>query len=283
MRPALVGGWVLPNRVWTSTPTVNRADADGTPNARQARSYAERAGAGLIVSEGTWAGAGGRGGPNAPALRTARQQAGWERVADAVHAERGKIVVQLTHAGTTDDRTPPRAPETDELPGIVAEFAHAAELAVDAGVDGVELQAGDGHLPHRFQADGVDPRTDAYGGSPENRARFTLEVAAACVDAIGADHVGVRISPGQQLDGVTEDDLSVYEVLVGALAELDLAYLHVAAAADDPIVDKLRGMWPTTFVLDTGVGSDDDTLADLVEDGRADAVTVGTGPTTRLR
>ncbi|MDN5920362.1 MAG: alkene reductase [Pseudonocardia sp.] len=306
MRPALVGAWTLTHRVWLAPLTRNRADADGTPNALQAQYYAQRAGAGLIVSEGSQPSAAGQGYPNTPGLYTDEHQAGWARVADAVHAEGGKIVVQLMHAGRishTDnnggatpvsasavqaagqiftaeamkDHTPPRAGAADLLPGIAQVCAHAAEVAVDAGVDGVELHAANGYLLHQFQADGVNSRTDSYGGSPENRARLTLEVAKATVDAIGAEHVGIRISPGHPFNDITEDDLSVYEVLVAGLAELGLAYLHVIAEADDPIVAKLRGMWPTTFVLNTGFGteSDRDGLADLIDDDTTDAVAVG--------
>lgn len=306
LRPALVGAWTLTNSVWLAPLTRNRADADGTPNALQAEYYGQRACAGLVVSEGTQPSAIGQGYPNTPGLHTEEHQAGWECVADAVHDEGGTLVVQLMHAGRishTDnnggatpvsasavqaagqiftaeamkDHTPPRALETGELPGIAQEFAHAAELAVEAGVDGVELHAANGYLLHQFQADGVNSRTDGYGGSPENRARFTLEVAKATVEKIGADHVGIRISPGHPFNDITEDDLSVYEVLVAGLAELDLAYLHVVAEADDPIVAKLRGMWPNTFVLNTGfgAGSDRDGLADLIENGTTDAVAVG--------
>ncbi|RZT88508.1 N-ethylmaleimide reductase [Pseudonocardia sediminis] len=306
LRPETVGAWSLANRVWLAPLTRNRADADGTPNALQAEYYAQRAGAGLIVSEGSQPSAVGQGYPNTPGVYSDAHKAGWARVADAVHEKDGTIVVQLMHAGRishTDsnggatpvsssavqaagqiftangmqDHSTPRALEADELPGVAQEFAHAAKLAVDAGIDGVELHAANGYLLHQFQADGVNARTDAYGGSAENRARFTLEVAKATVDAIGADRVGIRISPGHPFNDITEDDLSVYEVLVSGLAALGLAYLHVIAEADDPIVDKLRSAWPTTFVLNTGFGtdSDRDVLAELIENGTTDAVAVG--------
>ncbi len=306
LRPALVGAWPVTNRVWLAPLTRNRADADGTPNALQAQYYGQRAGAGLIVSEGSQPSAVGQGYPNTPGVYSDEHRAGWARVADAVHAEGGTLVVQLMHAGRiahTDnnggatpvsasavpaagqiftaegmkDHTPPRALEADELPGIAQEFARAAELAADAGANGVELHAANGYLLHQFQADGVIARTDSYGGSPENRARFTLEVARATAEAIGAEHVGIRISPGNTFNDITEDDLSVYEVLVAGLAELGLAYLHVVAEADDPIVAKLRGMWPNTFVLNTGFAadSDRDTMEAVIEDGTADAVSVG--------
>ena len=223
-----------------------------------------------------------------------------------MHADGGRIVVQFMHVGRiahTDNNggrtpvsststpaagemftadgmkpfTPPTALETAELPAVAAEFADAARRVVRAGVDGVELHAANGYLLHQFLADGVNDRTDSYGGTPENRARFVVDVARATAAAIGADRVGIRISPGHPFNDISENDLSVYETLVAQLADLNLAYLHVLAQADDPIVAKLRAIWPNTFVLNTGFGadSDRDVLQRVVADGLADAVTVG--------
>jgi N-ethylmaleimide reductase len=306
LQPITVGAWQLPNRIWMAPLTRNRADDDGTPNALQAEYYAQRAGAGLIVSEGSQPSAIGQGYPNTPGVHTDAQQEGWKRVADAVHAEGGTIVTQLMHAGrishpdTLGGQTPvapsavraagevftvhgqqafptPRELATDELPGVAQEYADAARRAVAAGIDGVELHAANGYLLHQFLADGVNGRTDNYGGSPENRARFVVEVAKATADAIGADRVGIRISPAHPFNDVTEDDVSVYETLVTQLDELGLAYLHVLAEADDPIVAKLRSVWTRTLVLNTGFGteSDRDQLEDLIGSGAVDAVTVG--------
>jgi N-ethylmaleimide reductase len=306
LQPVTAGALHAANRIWMAPLTRNRADADGTPNALQAEYYGQRAGAGLIISEGSQPSAVGQGYPNTPGVHTDAQQAGWQRIAEAVHAEGGKIVVQLMHVGrishtdTIAGQTPvapsavraageiftangmqqhsePRELATDELPAVAAEFADAGRRAVAAGIDGVELHAANGYLLHQFIADGVNARTDSYGGSPENRARFVVEVAEATVDAIGADRVGIRISPGHPFNDIAENDLSVYEALVAQLAELGLAYLHVLAEADDPIVGKLRAIWPGTFVLNTGFGveSDRDALERLVADGVADVVTVG--------
>jgi len=171
----------------------------------------------------------------------------------------------------------PRALAADELPAVAREFADAARRARRAGVDGVELHAANGYLLHQFLADGVNDRTDAYGGAAENRARFVVEVAKAAVDAIGGDRVGIRISPLNPYNDIRESDVSVYEVLVAQLAELGLAYLHVVAAGDDPIVGKLRAIWPGALVLNTGFGADSerDAVERLVADGVADAVAVG--------
>ncbi|MHA6792586.1 alkene reductase [Pseudonocardia bannensis] len=306
LQPLTAGALQTANRVWMAPLTRNRADADGTPNDLQAEYYRQRAGAGLIISEGSQPSAVGQGYPSTPGVHTDAHEAGWKRIADAVHAEGGKIAVQLMHAGrishpdTIAGQTPvapsairpagavftvngeqefptPRELATDELPGVMAEFADAARRAVAAGIDGVELHAANGYLLHQFLADGTNQRTDSYGGSPENRARFIVEVAKATADAIGADRVGIRISPAHPFNDISEDDLSVYEVLTGRLAEIGLAYLHVLAEADDPIVGKLRAAWPNTFVLNTGFGveSDRDQFERLIADGTVDAVTVG--------
>jgi N-ethylmaleimide reductase len=306
LQPVTAGALAARNRVWLAPLTRNRADADGTPNALNVEYYRQRAGAGVVISEGSQPSAVGQGYPNTAGLVTDANEAGWARVAGAVHAEGGVLVAQLMHAGrishtdTTGGATPvsptatpaqgevftaagqqpfsaPRALSADELPGVAQEFADAARRARRAGVDGVELHAANGYLLHQFLADGVNDRTDAYGGPAENRARFVVEVAAAAVDAIGADRVGIRISPLNPYNDIRESDASVYEVLVAQLAELGLAYLHVVAAADDPIIGKLRAIWPGALVLNTGFGadSDRDAVERLVADGVTDAVAVG--------
>jgi N-ethylmaleimide reductase len=306
LQPVTAGALDAPNRIWMAPLTRNRANPDGTPTALQAEYYAQRADAGVIIAEGTQPAANGQGYPHTPGLHTDAQQEGWARIADAVHAAGGRIVVQLMHAGRISHEstiggeqpvsssavraageifTPtgmqphalPRALETGELSEVAAQYADAARRAVAAGLDGVELHSANGYLLHQFLADGVNTRTDAYGGSPENRARFVIEVARATAAAIGPDRVGIRISPQHPFNDIAEDDVTVYEYLVTALAELNLAYLHVLAAADDPMVGKLRALWPGTFVLNTGFGqdSDRDAMERLVADGVADAVAVG--------
>ena len=306
LQPLTAGALTARNRVWLAPLTRNRADADGTPNALNVEYYRQRAGAGVVISEGSQPSAVGQGYPNTAGLVTDANEAGWARVAEAVHAEGGVLVAQLMHVGrishtdTTGGTTPvsctatpaqgevvtaagqqpfsaPRSLATDELPGVAREFADAARRARRAGVDGVELHAANGYLLHQFLADGVNDRTDAYGGPAENRARFVVEVAKAAVDAIGADRVGIRISPLNPYNDIRETDVSVYEVLVAQLAELGLAYLHVVAATDDPIIGKLRAVWPGALVLNTGFGADieRDAVERLVADGVTDAVAVG--------
>jgi N-ethylmaleimide reductase len=306
LQPVTAGALQAPNRIWMAPLTRNRANPDGVPTALQAEYYGQRAGAGVIIAEGSQPSAVGQGYPNTPGLHTDAQQEGWRHIAEAVHAGGGRIVVQLMHAGrishssTTGGQVPvapsavraagdaltvtgpqpfpePRELGSDELSAVIAEFADAARRAVAAGLDGVELHAANGYLLHQFLADGVNRRTDGYGGSAQGRARFVVEVAAAVSAAIGADRTGIRISPQNPFNDITEDDLSVYEALTTQLAELGLAYLHVLAVPGDPMIGKLRALWPSTFVLNTGFGveSDRDQLDRLVADGVADAVTVG--------
>jgi N-ethylmaleimide reductase len=306
LRPITLGALALDNRVLMAPLTRNRADADGTPNELQATYYAQRAGAGLIITEGSQPAAIGRAYPNVPGVHTDAQQAGWARIADAVHAEGGRIVVQLMHGGrishpdTIDGRTPvapsavrpagetvtpngvqafvePRELRTDELAGIIADYAQAARRAVEAGLDGVELHAANGYLLNQFLAGNTNLRTDGYGGSAEARARFVIEVARAVAAEIGADRVGVRVSPGNDFNDIHESDLDAYPILARELRALGLAYLHVLAAPDAEILRQLREIWPDRLILNTGrpLPSDRDTMARLLTDGVADAVAVG--------
>lgn len=305
LQPLRAGALQLPNRVLMAPLTRNRADRDGTPNELQATYYAQRAQAGVVISEGSQPSTTGQGYPNTPGVHTDAHQDGWARIAERVHDEGGRFVVQLMHAGrishtdTTGLRpvsssavraggeiftengmkphSEPRALESDEIPSVIEEFVDAARRAVAAGADGVELHAANGYLPHQFLADGVNQRTDTYGGSPENRARFATETATAIADAIGADRLGVRISPGNTFNDISETDLSVYEVLVEQFARLDIAYLHVVSGPDEPVLGKLRGIFTGPLVLNTGFELDSDpaALADLLSGGVADAVAVG--------
>ncbi|HEY1966924.1 MAG TPA: alkene reductase [Pseudonocardia sp.] len=306
LQPVQLGALALDNRILMAPLTRNRAEADGTPNQLQATYYAQRASAGLIITEGSQPAAIGKGYPNIPGVHNDAQQAGWARIADAVHAADGRIVVQLMHSGrishpdTLDGATPvapsavrpagdivtpngvlpfvePRELRTDELPGVVADFADAARRAVAAGLDGVELHAANGYLLHQFLADGSNRRTDGYGGSPKGRARFVVEVARAVADAIGADRVGIRISPGNPFNDMTESDLAVYPILTCELRNLGLAYLHVLAEPSAEILGQLRAIWPSRLVLNTGFAheSDRDVMDGLLRSGIVDAVAVG--------
>ncbi len=298
-------GLELANRFVMAPMTRNRTP-DTVPNALNAAYYAQRAGAGLIVTEGVQPSAGGQGYPATPGLHTAEQTDGWRAVADAVHARGGTIVAQLMHAGRishpsiTGSRpvgpsavrpagqvfTPtgmqefvtPRALGTDELPGVVEEFVTAARNAVAAGLDGVELHAANGYLLQQFLADGTNQRTDGYGGSPENRARFVVEVAAAVAAAIGADRVGIRISPAGTFNDITETGTdATYAALLEGLAPLGLLYLHVVEGPDTAYHEQLRKLFDGPVVFNTGFTGPSDlaTAQQVVDEGHGDLFSIG--------
>jgi N-ethylmaleimide reductase len=306
LQPLDLGDIHARNRVFMAPLTRSRSGDDGVPGDLVVEYYRQRAGAGLIVSEGTQPSAVGKGYTNTPGLHTDEQQAGWAKIADAVHGEGGTIVVQLMHAGRvshpdnsgleavapsaiapgiemfTKDGSKeipaPRALEENELAEQVAVFVDASTRAIAAGLDGVEIHAANGYLLHQFLADGSNHRTDSYGGSPENRARFVVEVVRAVADAIGAGKVGIRISPGGEASGITEDDTTgAYEALLSQIDGLGLAYLHVLIDAEDPFLGKLRSAWSGAFVLNTGFAqvSTRDEAEKLVADEITDAVAIG--------
>ena len=306
--PYRLGALELRNRFVMAPMTRNRAGAGEAPTAVVAEYYAQRAGAGLIVSEGTQPSAVGQGYPHTPGLHTDEQVAGWRRVADAVHERGGRIVVQLMHGGRVghpsitglqpvapsavtpagqvftpeglQDYVEPRELRTDELPGVVAEFVDASRRAVAAGLDGVELHAANGYLLHQFLADGSNVRTDAYGGSPENRARFVVEVATAVVEAIGPDRVGIRVSPGHGFNDIRETQIEqTYEALVLGLEPLGLLYLHIAEDPGTRYQDALRKLFTGPVVLSTGFAGESDlaTAQQAVDSGAADLFAIGRG------
>lgn len=311
--PLAVGPWTLPQRFVMAPLTRNRAGEGNAPTALNAEYYAQRAGAGLIVTEGTAPSHVGQGYLDVPGLYTDEQVAGWRQVADAVHARDGVIVAQLMHAGriahadnkdgvetiapsavqapgemiTASGPKPhdlPRAPETDEVAGLVADFVTAARNAVAAGLDGVEVHAANGYLLHQFLDPTVNLRDDVYGGSPENRARFVIEVVTAVADAIGAERVGLRLSPGHRFNGIGEEvgaDLTAtYRAVVDAVAPLGLAYLSLLASPLEPLealVRDLRERFDGVVLLNDGFGdlTTLESVEQLLATGLADAVVVG--------
>ena len=304
--PFPLGELTLANRIVMAPMTRNRAGDGEAPTELAADYYAQRASAGLIVSEGTQPSAVGQGYPHTPGLHTDAQEAGWRLVADAVHARGGRIVAQLMHAGRIGHRditglqpvapsavtpagevftgqamTPfeaPRALETDELPGIVADFAQAARRAVAAGLDGVELHAANGYLLHQFLADGTNQRTDGYGGSPQARARFVVEVATAVAAEVGGGRVGIRISPAGTFNDMSETETEqTYAALLDGLAPLGLLYLHVVEGPDTAFAATLRKQWSGPFVLNSGFTGSSDlaTAREVVDGGGADLFSIG--------
>ncbi|GAA3686018.1 alkene reductase [Arthrobacter ginkgonis] len=309
--PLALGEMELPNRLVMAPLTRLRAGREGIPGPLVVEHYRQRASLGLIVSEGTYPSHAGQGIPGQPGLVTEEQLEGWANVTSAVHAEGGRIFAQVMHAGrvshpatngghevvapsalaidgetrTYEGKQPfpvPRALTSGELPEIIQEFVQASRNAIQAGFDGVELHAANGYLLHEFLSPAANQRTDGYGGSPENRARFVVEVAEAVAAAIDANRVGIRISPEHNIQGAFELDAAdvreTYGHLVDALAPLNLAYLSILHK--DPaggLVQDLRARFNGTFLVNTGFGevTTREEAAALVADGLADAVVVG--------
>ena len=252
-------GLRLANRVVMAPLTRSRAThGTGAPNALNATYYAQRATAGLIVSEATNISPAGKGYAWTPGIYTAEQIAGWRLVTDAVHGRGGRITMQLWHVGRIShpslqpggqlpvapsavrplgrafteagyqDLVTPRALGIEELPGIVEDYRRAAGNAIAAGCDGVEIHAANGYLLDQFLRDGANRRTDAYGGSVPNRLRFPLEVVAAVADEIGPGRVGIRLSPISTVNDLSDSDpAAVFFPLVRELDRFGLAYVHV--------------------------------------------------------
>lgn len=303
--PITIGRMRLPQRITMSPMTRSRALDDGTPSQLAVEYYRQRATLGMLVTEGTQPSADGQGYLRTPGIYTQEHVEGWRRVADAVHEGGGHLVIQLMHVGRMShpDNTPhhrspvapsaiapgeemhtatgkkpiptPRALAVDEIVLTVEDFAHAAEMAISAGADAVEIHGANGYLLQQFLAPNANHRTDEYGGSIENRSRLTLDTTNAVVDRIGADRVGIRLSPGATLGGLDEgpesDDL--YRYLIAELASLDLAFLDVYSFQDHGLLSDIRALWANPLLL-IREGRTLDELGVEVEAGRADVAPV---------
>jgi N-ethylmaleimide reductase len=285
--------------------TRSRATAEGVPTELTATYYAQRASLGLLVTEGTQPSPDGQGYLFTPGIHTDEQIAGWRRVSDAVHAVGGRLFIQLMHVGriahpanTPHGRQPvapspvapngamftatgpqpmpvPRALSAPEIQTTVDDFRKAAAAAVSAGADGVEIHAANGYLIHQFLSDNANQRTDQYGGSPQGRIRFAVEVAEAVAAEIGPARTGIRIAPGNPFNDIVENaPAETYHPLLSALAQLDLAYLHLVHGGDEDLARTLRSAWPNTLILNRA-GADIDTRVADIETGLADLVSVG--------
>ncbi|MEU5865405.1 alkene reductase [Nonomuraea sp. NPDC047529] len=305
--PIAVGGTKLANRVVMAPMTRSRA-RDGLVTDLTARYYAQRASAGLIVTEGVQPSVVGQGYPFTPGLHSAAQVAAWREVTGAVHAAGGKIFAQLLHTGrighpvllpeglvpvapspvaargqlfTPDgvkDFVTPRELTEAEIEQTVADFASAARNAVEAGFDGVELHGANGYLIHQFLAPGTNLRTDGWGGSTPGRARFAVEAVSAVADAIGGDRTALRISPGKPDNDMREPDPGpVYEELLRRTSGLGLAYLHVMEAGDRELTRALRRRFAGPLVLNPHTGDRPTGPEDLalIDDGTADLIAFG--------
>ena len=303
----------LRNRLVMSPMTRSRAVDANTPNTLMAKYYVQRATAGLLITEGTAPSPNGLGYARIPGLFNAAQVRGWQLTTDAVHAQGGKIVVQLMHTGRvthvanlpagaevvgpsaeicpgemyTDAQgmqphSPPRAMTDKDITQAVGEYVQSARFAIEAGFDGIELHAANGYLIEQFLSPHVNQRTDVYGASIEGRNRFALEVARATTEAIGADRVGIRLSPDGVFNGTGAfpDVEQQYLALVRELSALKLMYLHVldhSAMGTPPVPaelkQKLRDSFNGPFIL--AGGFDQASAKKALAENRADLIAFG--------
>lgn len=289
-QPYDLGLITLTNHIVMAPLTRNRAGAGLVPGELAATYYAQRASAGLLITEATQISPQAQGYQDTPGIYTQAQIEGWRKVTDAVHAKGGRIFVQLWHVGRIShvdlqpggaapvapsairaetktfvnngfaDVSEPRALEVEEIKGIIDDFRKAAANAIVAGFDGVEIHGANGYLLEQFLKDGANQRTDEYGGSVENRARLLLEVTAAVKDEIGAERTGVRISPVSPANAIScSDPQPQYDYLAEQLNALGIVYLHVVEGATggprdvSPFdYDSLRRRFNNTWIGNNG-------------------------------
>ena len=304
--PVTVGRMRLSHRLAMAPMTRDRALPDGTPGRSAATYYSQRASMGLVITEGTQPSDDGRGYLNTPGIYTPAHVEGWRKVVDAVHDAGGHLVIQLMHVGRMShpDNTPhhrqpvapsaitpaaqmhtttgmkdipqPRALSIAEIHQTVDDFSHAAACAIEAGADAVEIHGANGYLVQQFLCENANLRTDEYGGSIENRARFAIEVAEAVAAEIGPDRTGIHLSPGATLGDIDEGESGpdTYRYLVHRLAPLNLAYVHVVAR-EQQLLRDIRAAWPNTLLVNRPGRTREDIAVDI--DSRiADVATLAT-------
>jgi N-ethylmaleimide reductase len=311
--PAALGPLSLRNRVVMAPMTRSRAADGNIPTDLMAEYYGQRAGAGLIITEGTSPSPNGTGYPRIPGVWSQAQVAGWRKTTDAVHTRGGRIFVQLMHTGRighplnlpagaevlapsavaaegemhTDAKgmqphPVPRAMTDGEVRAAIEEYIHASRNAIAAGFDGVELHGANGYLVEQFLSPRTNRRSDAWGGSVEKRQRFAVEVAKAAAVAIGGEKVGIRLSPyGANGDMKPYPEIEeTYTTLLPRLASAGIQYVHVvdhssmgAPTVPEDLKRALRREWPRTFIL--GGGFDRATAEDALNEGRADLIAFG--------
>lgn len=310
--PLSAGALALPNRIVMAPLTRARATREHGPTPRMATYYAQRAGAGLIISEASPISPQGAGWPYSPGLWSDEQVAAWQPVTGAVHEAGGRIVAQLWHMGrvvhpamnggaqpvsasattapgeahTYEGKQPyaqARALRLDEIPGIVADYVAAAHNAIRAGFDGIQVHAANGYLIDQFLRDGANQRTDAYGGSIENRARLLLEVTQAIADAIGPERTAVRLSPNGDAQGVIDSDPDTLFAYVAAqLDRIGIAFLEMRESrpvstfrpSDQPPVSPvIRRHFKGVLILNGDYTAQE--AEETVASGKADAIAFG--------
>ncbi|MFF4635233.1 alkene reductase [Streptomyces olivaceus] len=309
--PVALGEIQLANRVVMAPLTRMRSGASGVPGDLMVEHYQQRSSVGLIVTEGAYCSHESQAFVGQPGIVTDEQVAGWRRVAAAVHARGGRIVMQIVHSGrvthpdinggrpvlapsaiaidgaghTERGKQPfpvPRVLTAAEADSVLADFVAASRHAIEAGLDGVEIHAANGYLLHQFLSSASNRRTDTYGGPPENRARFVVETVTAVAQAVGAGRVGLRISPQRNLQDVLETDrddvLATYGHLLDRLRPLNLAYLSIRH--EDPggtMVQELRRRFGGRLMVNRGIApmTTREEATELIEGAHADAVAVG--------
>ena len=307
-----LSGLELSNRMVMAPMTRSRADKNNVPTDLMAKYYRQRSSAGLIISEGTQISEQGIGYPWTPGIHTDEQVKGWKKVTKAVHEEDSKIFAQIWHVGrvshpmyhdgeppvapsavkpegqifTADgmkDFLTPRALDTDEIPGIIEDYAQAARNAIEAGFDGVEIHGANGYLIDQFLKDGTNNRTDKYGGSFEYRSRFAVEVVEAVSDAIGSERTGIRFSPAGRNQGISDSNpKGTFSYLLEQLNSFDLAYIHLMEPMGDvsnlenyptQVTKYFRKVYNGTII--TNAGYDRKSGNKAIEEGVADLVAYG--------
>jgi N-ethylmaleimide reductase len=308
-----LGAMILPNRMVMAPMTRNRAGPGEVPSLLAVTYYTQRASAALIVTEGTQISQQGQGYPGTPGIHSPEQVAGWRRVTDSVHAAGGRIFLQLWHVGrishpslqpggaapvapsalrpageaiTETGMQPfvvPHALETHEIASVVEDYRRGALNAKEAGFDGVELHGANGYLIDQFLRDKTNQRTDRYGGSALNRARFLIEVTEAVVGEWGHDRVGVRLAPTNPFNDIADSNpAATFSVAVGELKRFGLGYLHIVeplpndpvAAGERPDIEFFRRLWPGRLIGNKGY---DLTRANAaLRDGTVDLVSFAT-------
>jgi N-ethylmaleimide reductase len=308
--PIQVGACRLNSRIFMAPLTRSRAGKGNVPHALNSLYYAQRAAAGLIISEATQVAVTGQGYISTPGIHTSQQVEGWRGVVNAVHVAGGRIFAQLWHVGrishpsfqpngglpiapsaiqakgqtyTAEGFKPlvtPRALETAEIPGVVADFGRAARNADEAGFDGVELHGANGYLIDQFLRDKTNHRTDQYGGSIQNRIRFLLDVVDAVVGAIGAARVGLRISPQNTFNDIDDSNpQALFNYVAETLSGKGLAYLHVVEGdlSGQPVASfeygKIKTLFGGYYIANNGYDKIRGQTA--IAEGKADAVAFG--------
>jgi N-ethylmaleimide reductase len=311
--PTTIGSTHLSNRIIMAPLTRNRASLSGVLPQITAQYYGQRATAGLMISEATAVSKQGSGYPKIPGIWTEEQKKSWKNVISEVHEKKGKIFIQLYHTGriahssiigetpvsasditingevTTSKlrRAPferPRALEKREIPGIVQNFALAAKSAIQAGADGVEIHAANGYLIDQFLRDSTNNRTDEYGGNPQNRARFLTEIAHAVSEEVGADKVGVRLSPENAFNSMSDSNpQDTFTAAAKALNRVGVAYLHLiesfsgevlGARPKNKISKSMREVFTGHLILNRGYTLESGNF--MVQSGFASAISFGT-------